>query len=130
MAEVAGSINVEATPDAAWKLIADVGAIDTWMPMIETCEWDGESRTLTLAGGLGTLVEKVLSVDDDTRTLTYTITDGPFVAEKHLATWTVTPAGEGAVVTWTIEAEPQEIADLMGSTIDGTLQAVKNTLEG
>lgn len=129
MAEVSGSIDVDASADAAWSLLREVGTLDQWMPMIEACEWDGESRTLTLAGGLGTLVEKVLSVDDDTRTLTYTITEGPFVADHHLATWIVVPDGEGCTVTWTVEAEPQETADLMGSTIPGTLKAVKQHLE-
>lgn len=129
MAERSGSITVDCTPDEAWKLVSDAGALDEWMPMIETCEFDGESRRMDLSGGLGTLVEKILEVDDANRVLRYTITEAPFTPEKYVATWTVEPEGDATTVTWTMEVEPDDIADLLGGTIEGALGALKAHLE-
>ena len=129
MPEVSTTVTVDRSADDVWDVVRDVGALDGWMPMVEACELDGDSRTVTLAGGLGTLVEKILSVEDDDRTLTYTITDGPMAFERYLATWTVVPAGDGADVTWKVDIEPEDFVDLMKGTQEATLAGLKEHLE-
>lgn len=129
MADIRTSVTVARSPDDVWDVVRDVGALDGWMPMVERCTFDGESRTLTLGGGLGEIVEKILDVDDGTRTLTYTITDGPMTFDRYLATWTVVADGDGTGVTWRMEIEPDDLADLMKGTAEATLAALKAHLE-
>jgi hypothetical protein len=76
-----------------------------------------------------TITEKLVSKDDAARALTYGIVDGVPV-ESHEATITVTAAGDGSHVTWVVDATPDEMADLMQSVYQQSLEALKAHVEG
>ena len=67
--------------------------------------------------------------DDSARTLTYSIVDGAPV-ESHRAVITVTPTGDSSSVTWEVDAAPDEMADLMTTMYQGSLDEVKKRIEG
>ena len=127
MAERTAAIDIDASPEAVWALTGDFGGIGEWMPGLESCRVEGDNRILETMGM--TITEALVSKDDATRTITYSIVDGVPV-ESHQATVTVTEAGEGSHVTWVVDATPDEMADLMQGVYQGTLEALKAHVEG
>lgn len=127
MAERTAEIDVEGTPEAVWALVGDFGGIAGWMPGMESCRVEGDNRILDTMGM--TITEKLLSRDETARAITYGIVDGVPV-ESHEATITVVPAGTGSHVTWVVDAAPDEMADLMQSVYQQSLEALKANVEG
>ena len=127
MAERTAEIDVDGTPDAVWALVGDFGGIAGWMPGMESCRVEGDHRILDTMGM--TITEKLISRDDATRAITYGIVDGVPV-ETHEATITVTGTGSGSHVTWVVESTPDEMADLMQSVYQQSLEALKSHVEG
>ena len=97
------------------------------MPGMDSCRVEGENRILETMGM--TITEKLVSRDDATMAITYSIVDGVPV-ESHEATITVTAAGDGSHVTWVVDAAPDEMADLMGTIYQQSLEALKAAVEG
>jgi len=127
MAERTAEIDIDGTPEAVWALAGDFGGIATWMPGMESCRVEGDKRILDTMGM--TITEALVARDDATRTITYAIVDGVPV-ESHQATVTVTAAGDGSHVTWVVDAAPDEMADLMQSVYQQSLEALKAHVEG
>jgi mxaD protein len=126
MAERTAEIDVEGTPEAVWALVGDFGGIAGWMPGMESCRVEGENRILDTMGM--TITEKLITRDESARAITYAIVDGVPV-ESHEATVTVTPSGNGSHVTWVVDAAPDEMADLMQSVYQQSLEALKAHVE-
>jgi mxaD protein len=127
MAERTAEIDVEGTPEAVWALVGDFGGIAGWMPGMESCRLEGDNRILDTMGM--TITEKLVARDDTARAITYGIVDGVPV-ESHEATITVSPAGAGSHVTWVVDAAPDEMADLMQTIYQQSLEALKAHVEG
>src|SRR5262245_65060607 len=97
MAEGRAEISVDVSPDDAWKLLREFGGLDQWMPGIESCTVDGDVRTLAMMGI--EIKEQLRTLDDDTRTIAYSVVDSPMKnLESHLATIHVEPEGAGSQV--------------------------------
>jgi polyketide cyclase/dehydrase/lipid transport protein len=81
-----------ATPEAAWKKIGDFCGIATWHPAVEKCVLsdDGKMRTLSLKGG-GTIVETLVSRDDNAHSYTYEIVSSPLPVSDYVSTIKVLP---------------------------------------
>ncbi len=121
------AIDINASADQVWKVAGDFGGIGSWMPGIESCQVEGENRILTMLGM--TITERLVGRDDATRSISYAIADGAPV-ESHEATITVTPTGETSHVTWAVEAQPDDMADLMVGLYQQSLEALKAHVEG
>jgi carbon monoxide dehydrogenase subunit G len=120
------SVSIDRTPDEIWPLVADFGGIGEWMPGIDSCRVDGEDRILETMGM--TITERLVEKDDTARALTYSIIDGAPV-ERHEAVITVSPEGEGSIVTWDVDALPDEMAGLMTTVYQQSLDALKAHVE-
>jgi mxaD protein len=121
------AIDINASADRVWKVAGDFGGIGSWMPGIESCRVEGENRILTMMGM--TITERLVARDDATRSIVYAIADGAPV-ESHEAVITVTPTGETSHVTWTVDAKPDDMADLMVGMYQQSLEALKAHVEG
>jgi uncharacterized membrane protein len=120
-------IDIDKGADDVWAVVGDFGGIGGWMPGIDSCRVEGDDRILDTLGM--TITEQLVSKDDAGRSLTYSIADGAPV-ETHEAVITVSPAGNASHVTWTVEATPDEMADLMTTVYQQSLEALKAHLEG
>ena len=120
-------IDVNGSPDKVWALVGDFGGIGGWMPGIDSCRVEGDDRILETMGM--TITEHLVSKDDAGRRLTYSIADGAPV-ESHEAVITVAPSGDASLVTWVVEATPDEMADLMATVYQQALEALKTHVEG
>ena len=76
-----------------------------------------------------TIRERLVKLDEDGRSVTYSIVDGAPV-ESHEATITVHPADGGSRVTWDVTATPDEMAGLMQGIYQQGLEALKAKAEG
>jgi hypothetical protein len=104
MASVSESIRISASPDDVWVTVRDFGAIAQYVPPITGAELSGTGvgaeRTLTLADG-AQVVERLESVDDDTRTLRYTIVESPLPVADYEGSLSVTAVDDSTCqVTW------------------------------
>jgi carbon monoxide dehydrogenase subunit G len=123
MAQGAVDVTIDAAPDAVWAKIGDFGALEEIFPGIESCRVEGDERIIGTGGG-GEIRERLLARDEATRTLTYTIVEGVPV-ERHEATITVEPVGDGSKVTWAYDVEPAEMATAMGGSYQGALASLQ-----
>ena len=96
--DVERSVEVKATPEKVWATIGAFCGIGDWHPAVEKCSLSDEAgvptRTLTLAGGGGTLVEAEVSRDDKAMAYTYKIVDGPLPVENYSSTISVKEGDE------------------------------------
>jgi hypothetical protein len=114
-----------ATPEAAWEKIGDFCGIATWHPAVEKCELsdDGKMRTLSLKGG-GTIVETLVSRDDNAHSYTYQIVSSPLPVSDYVSTIKVLPAGSGSSIVWTGNYKANGASDADAkNTIDGIYKA-------
>ncbi|MGQ0577904.1 MAG: SRPBCC family protein [Betaproteobacteria bacterium] len=94
MANVYRSAVIDAPADKVWALVRDFNGLPKWHPAIARSEIEGGPpgdrvgcvRRFTLKDGGGSLREKLLTLSDSGRTLTYNIlsTRSPW-ATRHLA---------------------------------------------
>jgi len=114
-----------ATPEAVWKKVGDFCGIATWHPAIEKCVLsdDGKMRTLSLKGG-GTIVETLVSRDDNAHHYTYKIVSGPLPVSDYVSTIKVLPEGSGSSIVWTGDYKAKGASDADAkTTIDGIYKA-------
>jgi len=116
MASVEEHVRIPAPADEVWAIVRDFGSIADWTPPITDATLDGEGvgaeRTLTLADG-GQVVERLEALDENDRTLRYTIVDGPLPVTGYEGTFSVTAVDDSTCeVTWgstfTIEDAPED----------------------
>lgn len=110
MSSVVRSTQIAAAPDEAWAVLADFGALATWVPMIqhscllsEQTEGVGTVRRVQIARQ--TLVERVTSWEPP-HTLAYDIEGLPPMVGAACNTWRITATESGCDVTLTTEIDP------------------------
>src|SRR5580693_10484021 len=106
MGEGAVDVTVGAAPDKVWEKVGDFGGVADFFPGIDSFRLEGDDRIIGMFGM--EIRERLVSRDDATRSLTYSVIGGVPV-EAHSATVTVTPEGEGCKVTWAYDVTPDEM---------------------
>ena len=137
MAKIAVEEEFTVSADAVWERIARFGNLD-WMPGVERCDVDGEGIGSVRAVVMGpmTIKERLESFDPESRTLSYSIVEGPLPAQNYLATIAVSEQGGGCRVDWTASFDLPEgvdesaIAPAVAAGYGGALKTLKKTLEG
>ncbi len=119
-------IDVDRPADQVWAVVADFGGLAAWMPGIESCTLEGDTRKLSTMGLQ--LAEQLKGKDDDARRLSYSVVEGAPL-EHHLVTITVTPDGDNSHVTWEYEVEPDPMTELIGGTYKSAIEALKKHCE-
>ena len=111
--------------EVSWKKVGDFCGIASWHPAIEKCELSegGKIRTLSLKGG-GTIVERLVSRDDNSHSYTYEIVSGPLPVTDYVSTIKVTGDGSGSSIVWTGTYKAKGASDAYAQkTIDGVYKA-------
>ena len=124
MAEGAVDVTVDATPDAVWAKVGNFGGIADFFPGIDSFRMEGDDRVIGMFGM--EIRERLLSRDDATRTISYSVVDGVPV-DSHTATISVEPDGAGSKVIWAYDVSPDEMAPIFGDTYKGALAALENS---
>ena len=108
MTKVSMNTKLNVSADEAWRLIGGFNALPDWHPSVEKSELteEGQTRTLSLAAGGGTIVEKLERMDDGSRTYSYSIVDSPLPVADYRSTIKVSGEGDDCTLEWSSEFEP------------------------
>lgn len=128
MARVSKEIDIARSPDDVWTVVGDPAGISGWVPVLSASTVEGDTRTCTLEDG-GVLTEKILNRDDAGRNYRYSIVDSPFGFTAYESQIEVREAGEGSKVVWTVDLEPDSMADQMAPLYEQSLAMLKQQLE-
>lgn len=120
MERVNVSGTIQASANEVWKLVSNYGELNQFVEAIETCTSDGSIRTLTLQDG-GVVKEKLQSLDNETRVLTYTIEESPMPISNYTGTMRVRRLKENqSEFIWSSEFDvPDESADEIKGALEG-----------
>ncbi len=104
MGQVAVKVNISAAADKVWQALRDFGGMDKWAPGVAGLEISGSGvgavRTITFQDG-SRAVERLESLDEATRHLSYTILESTLPVEGYVASLTVRDLGPGgSEVEW------------------------------
>ncbi len=128
MATIRHTARIDATPDEVWQVVSDAGAISTWFPLIEESSASDGVRHCTMKGG-GKLEEEVVTSDDELRRFQYRITGGDMPVDFHLGTVDVLDVDGRALVVYSTDVTPDEVARQMDRALADGLQGLKARCE-
>ncbi len=136
MGKIELSEEMAAPASAAWEKLADFGGLG-WMPGVEKVEVEGDGigAVRTIAMGGMSIKERLEAFDDEGRSLSYSITEGPMPVQNYLATIRVSETGAGCRVDWTASFDLPEgvpadaIEKGLNAAYGGALAALKKLVE-
>jgi hypothetical protein len=112
MLELDVSRTLDTTPDLLWSCVRAFGDVP-WIPGGENAEIRGEGvgQVRIFDRPSGKIHERLTSLDDDARTLTYTIPEGmPFPVTDYEATMVVGDDGGRGRLSWSCRFEPDGVS--------------------
>ena len=130
MPKIAVEDTIEAPADAAWSKLADFGGLGSWAPGISECKLEGSGvgAVRRIAMGGMEIAERLESLDDEARTLTYSITEGPMPTENYLAEIVVTPTGDAScAIRWSASFDAPSLSE---EQAQGVAQGVQGSYQG
>ncbi|MEJ2224990.1 MAG: SRPBCC family protein [Syntrophobacterales bacterium] len=115
MATVSVTVTFQTPGPSVWKVIREFDKIITWAPGITEVKPAGSGvgavRTVTYQDGTRT-VERLESLNDEARTLSYTILESTLPVEGYVASMTVRDlGGAGCEVEWYSTFGPKGAAE-------------------
>ncbi|MEV6427858.1 SRPBCC family protein [Nocardia sp. NPDC051463] len=132
MATITQEILIEVSPGEVWAAVRDVGAVhERLLPgyVLDT-RIDGDTRLLTMPGG-GVIRELIVTIDDETRRLTYSAIDGfrlP-LTHHHASFQVFAEPGDTTRLVWTTDVLPHDAAEQVRLRVERGGQVMKATLE-
>lgn len=123
MPKVVRSVVVDADADTVWRLVRDFNGLPSWSPGLPASAIeDGlPPDQVGCVRRIGEARERLVTLDDVTRSYRYTMLSGPFKVRDYLATLRVTPVHDGgaprSLVEWsnTYDCDPAD-ADALATT--------------
>jgi uncharacterized protein YndB with AHSA1/START domain len=124
MATIRVHTHIDAPPKVVWDAVRDPIGLVEWMPGIDSGEMVTETaRKLTM--GSISVVEDVVTIDDDLMRFQYTITEMPVPIESHLTTIDVLPDDDGSLLIIGVNVKPDELAPIIQPAMEGALAGIK-----
>jgi hypothetical protein len=126
MSNAAVEREVAAPPAEVWAVLRDFGNI-AWIPVAGQVDVEGDGpgmRRHIHGGGPGEpVVERLISLDDATRTIEYTIDENnPLPVTTYVGRVSVNDCDGGSMIRWTAAFEPagdeNESAAVVGMMLD------------
>ncbi len=129
MAKAKASKTINAPANRVWETVSAFSGIERFLPLIAKStavgSGVGATRTCELPDG-AQLHERLEKLDDQSRSLTYSIVESPLPIENYLSTIEVSDAGDGkSTVTWSstfdapADQEPAMLEMLSGAYASG-----------
>ena len=128
MASVRRHVRIACSADDVWKVIGDGSAIASWSPNIAASPVKGSRRHIDYVAGFST-EEEIVTCDDVLRRFQYRIVEAPAPID-YMGTVDVIEGGEGALVIYSAEIRPDDLAEYTDETIGRGLAGLKAYLEG
>ena len=125
MSKVSMSTRINASADQLWKVLRDFNGLPVFIAAIKKSTLEGSGvgavRTLTLEGGGPPIVEKLEKIDDQAKTLSYSIVTSPLPLKDYYATVEVTDLGPGqSELKWYSTFQPKDAPEAEAiKTVEG-----------
>ncbi|GAA4197805.1 SRPBCC family protein [Streptosporangium oxazolinicum] len=110
---------INASADEVWEYLRDFGNLAEWLPGITGCEIEdgGDSRpgaVRRMEGPGGTFRERLLTLDDTSRSATYTILESPLPVRDYRASYRVAPVTDSgrAFAEWSAVFGADDVAQM------------------
>lgn len=116
-------------PDDVWKVVADWGTVSDWFPMILESSVENGIRHCTFPND-GEVEEEIVTVDADRRRFQYRVIDGNLGIEDHLGTIDVLEDDGGSLVIYSIQLDPDSLAEAFDGAVGDAVSTLKEQLEG
>ncbi len=136
MSNVSMKSTINTSADALWQGLRTFYADLPGIECVVAGSGVGAVRTFTLPDG-GQIIERLESLDDEARTLTYAIiNDSPLPVNDYLSTMQVTDTGDGECeLTWSSTFEPRGVPEkiaqkVIGGVYSGGFAAFNKTFGG
>ncbi len=129
MSKVSMSTRINASAEQVWKILTDFNGLPVFIAAIKKSTMEGSGigalRTLTLEGGGPPIVEKLEKLDDQAKTLSYSIVTSPLPLKDYFATVEVIDRGSGQCeVKWYSTFQPKDAPeDEAIKTVEGVYSA-------
>lgn len=113
MSKVSMSTRLNASADQVWKVLRDFNGLPVFVAAIKKSTMEGSGvgavRTLTFEGGGPPVVEKLEKLDDQAKTLSYSIITSPLPLKDYFSTMEVMDVGAGQCeLKWYSTFEPKD----------------------
>ncbi len=126
MASIRKEVEIDASPEAVWAAMRDVGALPKLAPgFVTDCKLEGDSRIVTFGNGL-VAREIIIDVDDEARRIAWSAKSERL--SHHNASSQVFASGTGTKVVWIADLLPNEMKAPVAGMIDMGLAAMQKAL--
>jgi uncharacterized protein YndB with AHSA1/START domain len=123
MATLRATTRIDRPAADVWAAVSDAGGWSAWFPG-GSFAVEGSVRTLTLGPGIE-IVEDIVTNDDELRRFQYSVSAAPFPVASHLGTVDVLDVDGSALVVYSTEIEPAELAAVLGPGIEAGVAGLK-----
>jgi len=129
VASIHREITIEASPEAVWDALRDVGAIHRRLApgFVTDVRLEDGARVVTFGNGM-TARELIVDVDDQARRLVWSVVGGPMTHHNASAQVFGDGAGRSRFV-WIADLLPHQLAPSIAQMIDQGLAVIKRTLD-
>jgi uncharacterized protein YndB with AHSA1/START domain len=136
MPTITNIIDIKASPDDVWAVLADMPATRHWLPGVVAACMDGDVRVCQMADGRQ-VHEKISDISPDRRTYRFEHLRVPLPVRQSGGTFTVTagPDPGSASVTLTTILEPldptsaDQVTDMIHSAFQQSLESLRRYVE-
>lgn len=131
MVELRNTIAIDASPEAVWEVLGDLGATNEWLPGIVAARVEGSTRICATADGFE-IREEISDFEPERRSFRYRHVQVPMPVEDSGGSFVVEPdTNGGAVVVLesSFEAVDSSQATQVGQMIEGAFQQALESLK-
>jgi carbon monoxide dehydrogenase subunit G len=128
MVTIRKETQINASPDAAWDALRDVGALHVRLApgFVVDTTMDGDARVVTFGNGM-TAREEIVSVDEATRRVAWAIVGQQF---HHYNSAAQVFDDDGSTrFVWTTDLLPDGLDDTVDAMMTAGIDVIKKTLE-
>lgn len=135
MVELRNTIAIDASPEAVWDVLGDLGATDEWLPGIVAALMEGSTRICTTADGFE-IREEISDYQPERRTFRYQHVQVPMPIENSGGSFVVEPDEDGSalvVLESSFEAvesaQEAQVGQMINRAFQQALESLKRRVE-
>ena len=125
MPTINNTIDIKATPDEVWAVLADMPATRQWLPGVVAARMDGNVRMCKMADGQQ-VHEKISDISTEQRSFRFEHVRVPLPVQRSSGSFTVTAGSDSDAATVTVRTtfEPldQTGVDQLSGIVHGAFQ--------
>lgn len=129
MATVRTTLDTSASPDDAWAVIRDIGALHTRLApgFVADTKLEPGGRVVTFVNGM-VIREPIVTVDDEARRLVWSAEGGRTSHYNASLQVAARPDG-GATVVWVADFLPDDVKPQLTAALEAGTRAMKRSLD-